>query len=212
MLFKYSCFISYRASRTKLTTTFIKQLKEALDGEIATQLDREVYIDSERIRGGEWYNESLARALCESLCMILIFTPNYFSKEKTFCTREYLTMKILEQKRLETIRGKCDSSLRFIIPIIFRGPKHLPSEIKEYRHYYDFSQYTLADTEIMKHKDYNKYIKEISSEIIAELAKCFDDVDQEKIFLCKNLDLPTVQEAKNWLETLDTPPFEFPGP
>lgn len=40
-----------------------------------------VLVDWERLQGGDFYNEALTLALCESVCMVVVFTPTYFDKE-----------------------------------------------------------------------------------------------------------------------------------
>jgi len=208
--FEFSCFISYRTSTNELPNTFIEKLREALNNEIEPRIERKVYRDTDNIKGGDKIGPSVAAGLGESLCMILVFTPTYFNSEKLYCTREYLAMKQMEEKRLEAIQGKCNNTSGFIIPIVFRGLSKLPSELKDVRHY-DFSQYTLIDTEIIKSAKYGAVIREIA-EKVEKLSDCFRGMSNKEILRCKAVELPTEAEAKRWLKSLDIPPSEFPGP
>ena len=83
MPIKYACFISYRHGQRKLAERIINDLTEALASELEAWLEEEMYVDRERLKGGDFYNEALAKALCESVCMIMIFTPTYFSADHT---------------------------------------------------------------------------------------------------------------------------------
>jgi hypothetical protein len=137
MPIKHACFISYRHGQRKLAERIINDLSDALASELEAWLEQDVYVDRERLKGGEFYNEALAQALCESVCMILIFTPTYFSIDHTFCAREYKAMERLEEQRFQALGGRVDKRRGLIIPIVFRGEDYLPKEIKERRLYYN---------------------------------------------------------------------------
>ena len=147
MPFKYSCFISYRHGQRKMAERIINDLSDALASELELWLEQEVYVDRERLKGGDFYNEALATALCESVCMIMIFTPTYFSSDHTFCAREYKAMEKLEEQRFLAIGGQTDKKRGLIIPIVFRGEDSLPKEIKDRRLYYNFDKFSLSDIE-----------------------------------------------------------------
>ena len=96
MSFKHSCFISYRHGHGELTERILTDLSTALSNELGLLRNEGVFVDRERLQGGMFYNEALARALCESACMVMIFTPTYFDTAHTFCAREYKAMEELE--------------------------------------------------------------------------------------------------------------------
>src|SRR5215510_8791933 len=91
MPFKYSCFISYCHGKEDLVRTFIEELKKALKRHLDAYLDEGVYIDEERLRGGDLYNEKLAEAICQSVCMIVVYMPKY--ERHPYCLREYAAME-----------------------------------------------------------------------------------------------------------------------
>ena len=87
----------------------IDDLCAALRNELAVMIEEDIFIDRERMRGGTLFDPSLARALCKSVCMVVIYTPTYFSKKHSYCAREYRAMETLEQQRLVRL----DKQLKF---------------------------------------------------------------------------------------------------
>lgn len=118
MPFQYACFISYRHGQRKLAERIINDLYETLSGELELLRDEQVFLDRERLRGGYFYNEALAEALCHSACMIVVFTPTYFSRNHTYCAREYKAMEELEKKRLRLLSGSVHKN-RGLITMLF---------------------------------------------------------------------------------------------
>ena len=51
MPLKYSCFISYRHTQKDI----VQELVTALKTELGRWLDMEVYLDEERLKGGEFF-------------------------------------------------------------------------------------------------------------------------------------------------------------
>src|SRR5262245_13808013 len=105
MAINYACFISYRHGQSQLSERIISDLATALSNELSLYTSKKVYVDRERLKGGDFYNEHLARALCESACMIMVFTPTYFDEQSTFCAREFKAMEFLEAKRSQLIES-----------------------------------------------------------------------------------------------------------
>ena len=141
MAFKHACFISYCHGQHDLIKGFIDQLKSALKAELETLLDEDVYIDEERLKPGYKHEESLTRAICESVCMIVVYSPRYERHE--YCMREYEAMVKLEEGRRKLL-GPAGRGRGFIIPVILRGGDDVPPRIREHLHYADFSRFTLA--------------------------------------------------------------------
>src|ERR1044071_4404219 len=127
MSFKYSCFMSYHCGPSKLLERAVNDLYDALHDEIATYFrDKPIYIDKHRLQGADFYHEELATALCQSVCMIVAFTPAYLDKTHTYCAREYKAMEKLEAARLNLLPDPSERQHGLIIPIVFRGEKYLP--------------------------------------------------------------------------------------
>src|SRR6185503_15991751 len=101
MPFKYACFISYPHGQHIVMKPFIEQLTEMLKGFLEIYMEEEVYKDDERLKPGYKFNESLAEAICQSVCMIVVYSPIY--ENRTYCLREYATMEKIEEDRFKLI-------------------------------------------------------------------------------------------------------------
>ncbi len=162
MPFKYSCFISYRHGQKDLVERFVRDLHKALENEIKPLTDLDVFIDWGRLEGGDFFNEHLTRALCESVCLIVVFTPTYFSDTYSYCAREYKGMEILEAQRLELLGASADKEHGLIIPIVLRGEENMPSEVRDRRQYHDFTKFALWQRSLAKNKQYTPKIESIA--------------------------------------------------
>lgn len=209
MSFQYSCFISYRhpGPNNKLGERIVEDLYNALSNELGLNLNSPVYLDKERLQGGSFYNEALAKSLCRSVCMIVVFTPTYFSKENPYCSREYKAMERLEATRLSLLPTE-DRQNGLIIPIVFRGGKYLPSEISQRRQYYNFEQFLLSDAEMSRHPDYAAKIKQIG-DYVTERFMTFSALNIDPCTDCDNCLLPSEDEIKQWLEGIARAPQQF---
>lgn len=208
MPFKYSCFISYCHGQYDLVKEFIRQITEALQGSIDSYLDQEVYID-ERLGPGYHYNEELAQAICQSICMIVIYTPKYESH--SYCKREYIAMERIEKKRLELLADR-SNNMGMIIPIIFRGEEtDIPPRIKDRIHFYDFRDFTLATQEIKRNSKYAGEIERIA-EIIHRFSKLFRERGIDPCE-CDSFSLPSEKdiELESWREKPRNSFPPFPG-
>jgi len=198
MPFKYSCFISYRHGQRELAERIINDLHKALSNELEMLLNEEVFVDRERLKGGTFYNEELASALCESACMIVVFTPTYFDKKFSYCAREYKAMEKLESERLKSLGKSVDKKYGLIIPIVFRGADSIPSEIKERRQYYSFEAFQLSDVEMSRHPNYAGKIKEIAK-YIYDRYKAMVALNSDVCECCTEFKLPREGEITEWL-------------
>ena len=201
---RYACFISYRHGQQPLARRIINDLYDALVNELDLLVDAEaddgpIAIDRKRLEGGKFYNEELAVSLCESACMVMVFTPVYFSKQHTYCTREYKGMEALEKERLRLLKSGVDKRNGLIIPVVFRGAQALPKEIEKLRQYYLFDEYTLADPEISKNPRYVADIKKMA-QYIADRFEAVSKLPVDACTQCENFALPTEDEIRPWLE------------
>jgi len=210
MSFKYSCFMSYRHCRNQLGKRIVSDLYNALSGELELMTDKEVYLDRERLEGGYFYNEALARALCESVCLIAVFTPTYFDRYHTYCAREYKAMEKLEAERLKLLQNPSNHVYGLIIPIVFRGENYLPPEIKNRRQYVKFDSFLLSDDEMSKHPRFAPEIRKIA-EYIAARCQAFDALSEDACKNCSEFTLPTEEEIREWLEGITGFKQSFPG-
>ena len=209
MPFKYSCFISFKHGRRRLSKAIVEQLLEALESEIELITDHEIFIDWEKIKGGDLYEKVLSNALCQSACMVLVYTPSYFNEKSTFCAREYQAMEILEKYRLRLLNSSTTSKHGLIIPVVFRGEERLPNFIRDRRHYYDFQSFSLSSSKISEHPEFSRQIKELAKYICDRL----DDLSSLSEDVCKDCDgfsLPTEQDASAWVKSFAQKPVSFP--
>ncbi len=139
---------------------FIEELKKALDCYLDPYFDETVYIDQERLKPGYRFNEALAKALCESLCMVVVYVPKY--EKHGYCLREFAAMEYLEDKRRKAMGSSTNPERGMIIPVILRGDwATLPDKIKSKRHCADFSKYTTVTPKFLTNHEYVDKIQQI---------------------------------------------------
>ncbi len=210
MPFQHACFISYRHCQSELGKRIVNDLYEAIAGELELMTERTVYLDRERLEGGYFYNEALARDLCKSVCMISVFTPTYFSLDHKYCAREFQAMENLERERLALLADPGDQSRGLIIPIVFRGWNSIPPHIKERRLCYNFAEFLLSDDGMHRHPSYAPKIRQIA-EYVAERCNRFEALGVDPCATCDEFPLPSEEEVEPWLREVVTSQVPFPG-
>ena len=206
MSIKYSCFISYRSPSAELAQEF----HSYLESELSHWIPLPIYRDETRLHGGDFYNQELALALCESACMIIIFTPTYFDKISTYCAREYKAMELLEEKRLDTLGFPKNRRHGLIIPVVYRGNTKVPDNIKNKRHFYDFVNWDISGKANLKNPEYKRDINDIAEYIrerYDELCVVEDEISSE----CNLFNFPSDVEISDWLESMLPPKPKLPG-
>lgn len=164
MAIRYGCFFSYAHGRHNLMQGFKNTLAEALQCYLEPYFDTEdeLFIDTEQLGGGDDLDRKIAKAMCESVCMILIYTPKY--EAHPYTRREYAAMRLLEQERSSWYALPS----HLIIPVVMtRHPSNLPPQITESSFYVDFSRYTLADADFKSNPsflpDIDRIVKRIAT-------------------------------------------------
>src|SRR5437764_15246498 len=102
MPFTNACFISYRHAGPA------SEIVRGLVGKLAEQLallspSYPIYVDEKRLKAGDYLDAELAAAMCRSICMVLLFTPEYFDLDHPYCAREYRGMKTIEAARQQSL-------------------------------------------------------------------------------------------------------------
>jgi hypothetical protein len=197
----FSCFVSFASAQEKVLEPLVSDLVRGLKQEIYVLTRKEVWIDSERLEGGQRFNERLATDLCKSVCMVVLYTPLYFDIEHTYCAREYRAMEILEERRFTSFNGKLDKSNGLILPIIVRGEKTFPRAIRDERQCYFFDDILLADPEVKLRSRYADQIRQMS-EYIFERCNSFDGLPEDVCADCDEFVLPSDVEAREYLVKL----------
>ncbi|NIM13752.1 MAG: hypothetical protein GTO45_16885 [Candidatus Aminicenantes bacterium] len=76
MAIEYACFMSYRHAEGDLSNNLIDELYKALSDELEPYFGKgSVYLDKERFKAGDFFNEGIIGALYHSVCMICVYTP-----------------------------------------------------------------------------------------------------------------------------------------
>jgi hypothetical protein len=194
MAFQYACFVSYPHGQFELMASFIEQLKSALDAYLDPLLDEQVYIDRQRLQPGYRYNEELAKAICQSVCMVVVYSPKYERHE--YCVREYEAMVKLEESR-RTMLGPAGRGRGFIIPVILRGGDDIPPRIREHVHYTDFSRFTLATPRLASNPEYVGEIQKIA-QVIYDHYRAFADRGANPCADCEAFALPSPSAVAGW--------------
>ncbi|MES2075273.1 MAG: toll/interleukin-1 receptor domain-containing protein [Pseudomonadota bacterium] len=163
MAIRYGCFFSYAHGRHAFMSKFKNDLVDALKCYLEPHFDseKELFVDSEQLGGGDDLDSRIATALCESVCMIVIYTPKY--EAHPYTRREFAAMQLIEDER----RQWYVLPSHLIIPVIMtRHPLSLPPQITGGM-YVDFSRYTLATGDLKTNPDYLPDIERIVQRIAA---------------------------------------------
>ncbi|MEQ1746273.1 MAG: toll/interleukin-1 receptor domain-containing protein [Saprospiraceae bacterium] len=167
MYFKYSCFLSYRHG-DKTMATFANQIVEALADELAMLLgdykSLPIFKDDRSMEVGDKIDPAIAQALCQSVCMLVIYTPNYLSEEKLYCASELEGMLRAEQQRLAKITG-ANPKTGLLITVILRGDRESLPQILQDRENEDFSAFALYSSEIRRNRKFAPQVQQIAKKI-----------------------------------------------
>jgi hypothetical protein len=209
MPFKYAFFFSYRHGTGKFVQTMTDRLYEALRGEAEATFgsDELVFRDTVRMNDGDFLNNSLSEALCQSVCMILVYRPGYFSKQHPYCTREFLAMTRLEKNRLKKL-PEAERAHSLIIPVVLRDTVGVPGVLRK-RICRDFSKLLLSDGDMSEHPKYAPVLNEIVR-YVAGRAKVFSTsgVEPEEP---RTVRLPAEDTALRWLKGIPESKIPFFG-
>jgi hypothetical protein len=128
MPIQFSCFISYRHSSVKSGATYVQDFVDGFEEELARWVNYPISFDQRRLQVADFIDESLAAKLYSSTSMVVLYTPNYFSKAKMFCSREYFGMLDLEGQRIQHLQGPQQHGL--IIPIALRDQATMITHVR----------------------------------------------------------------------------------
>ena len=164
MTIRYGCFFSYAHGRYELMNKFKDTLSEAIRCYLEPYLDNEdeLFIDTEHLGGGDDLDRRIARALCESVCMVVIYTPRY--EANPYTRREFAAMQQIELERSDWY----PMPSRLTIPVIMTmHPDKLPPQITGNSLYVDFSRFTMATSDMKSNPDFLPDIMKIVDRIVA---------------------------------------------
>jgi hypothetical protein len=195
MAIRYGCFFSYAHGRHELMQRFKTTLADALRCYLEPHFDNEdeLFVDTDQLGGGDDIDRKIARAMCESACMVLIYTPKY--EAHAYTRREYAAMRQLEAERSKWY----SLPSRLIIPVIMtQHPEQLPPQITE-SFYVDFSRFTMATADLKSNPDFLPDIDRMVKRIVTHYhyQKKFTPAGHD----CNQFVLPDVPPA--WRESPD---------
>ena len=200
MAIRYGCFFSYAHGRYELMNKFKAALSDAIRCYLEPYFDNEdeLFIDTEQLGGGDDLDRRIARAMCESVSMILIYTPKY--EAHGYTRREYAAMQLLEHERGQWY----PMPSHLIIPVIMTmHPGKLPPQITNSSMYVDFSHFTMATSDLKSNPDFLPDIKKVVDRIVThyQYQKKYTPVGHD----CNQFVLPDV--PPEWREV---PDLSFP--
>lgn len=203
---KHSSFVSYRGGQQKLVDGFVSTLVDEMSNIIGNDhlggQSVSVYKDhpDHRRVSPSAFEEVKAVHLCESACMILAFTPNYFSTSYPLCVREYRGMQQLEAERRKYTDKIPKRGL--IVPVILRGSTHLPLELQK-RQPFNFEDFLLADNQISSRPQFSDQVKELANYTL----ECYQILKDVPIMRnCEDFPLPLLDDStRQWLDQISAP-------
>jgi hypothetical protein len=193
--------------------TVIEDFRTTLQDEVVLWMNQQVYLDSDRLRGGNFFNQALAQALCESVCMVVFYIPPYFDADYMYCAREFKAMEWHESHRLQRLGIKGGGN-GLIIPIVCRGWDAFPAEIKNRRQCYNFEPYYMEKRGISQHPKGKNEVKQIARYIFDRYQE-LQARGEEPCRVCSTFPMPDEDEVRPWLSKLmaradQLPANEFP--
>lgn len=207
MHLEYSCFISYPHFQNELVEQVTTELHEALSVELEIYGAPPVFLDRSRVAPGEQFARSMAKALCESASMVLIFVPASLSQKNLNGAQEFLAMEQLERQRLEHLpKGERQG---LIVPVILRGTDHLPTFVKE-RQCIDFSDFMLFDHKLSNNPVYATKIQQIAR-YVDECYRAISALRDEHGGDCESFSLPSAEQTRLWLQKVPAQAPRFPS-
>ena len=202
---KNACFISYCHGEGRLMNRFVEEFKEALSSSIEPYLDIKIFIDHERLGPGYRYNDALAQAICESLCMVSIVVPKYFKHD--YCLQEVVTMEKIQKIRTKKIGQPALENRGLIIPVVLRGEvENLPEKMKKHIHCCNFSKFNTSSPKICETGSFVDKIDEIAK-YIYELHEIFIKDNSILSFNCERFKFAKVNETWQPKDTTPLSPF-----
>lgn len=205
----YPCFISFRHFGDVLSTEFIHQFLDCLKGYLRPLIDLDPFIDFDRMQPGYRLKPSIADALCKSACMVVIWSPQYFSDEHIWCAMEYKAMTELQNERLKLLPA-AERSKNLIIPVIYKGSKYYPQALLDNELYLNFEKFALYETTMIRNKQFADEVEKLAN-YIYERIRCFKMTAHNPWGHCEEFSLPSKEDTLQFIESLNSPHLSTPA-
>jgi len=191
MAFGKACFISYPHNAGKSVDAFVTRLKEELQDRVAQFVPGDVVSDHDFMTGAD-FNKAIAKAICESACLIVVYMPVY--ERKAFCIQEYVAMERHQASRYEKLRRDLSGKLGMVIPLVYTGQEaRIPAWISEKINYKNISRDTIADpVRIFDTQDFKQWLVDVAG-VIDELYDEFKGTGN----LCAGCDGDTLPDEED---------------
>ena len=188
-----ACFVSYRHPNDPNAQRFVQAFVEELRALLKLWLpNARIFFDEDGIQVGDRFNEELARELCRSACLVICYGPRHFDSSHPYCTREYLAMRLLEDKR----RKHIFTTSGLIFPVVFRGFESLLAEILDNRHYINFD-------DVVQPSDFrSRRRRQKISDLALQIFKRCEELERSGVFAkddCSRFRF-AIKKADNWLK------------
>lgn len=200
MPFNRSCFISYRPISSEPYRAAVEDFYNELEGEVLFWVaPLNSYVDLQR-SNSNFISPTLATTLCNSVCMVVFYTPPYFDLNYTHCAREYKAMEELEAQRMALLGHTDKMTQGLIIPIVIRGWDSFPAEIKNERLCYNFQDLVLGK-KISRNRKARAEITRIARYIFERYQE-LRELQPDPCEHCTQYLYPTDARAVDWLTAL----------
>jgi hypothetical protein len=201
-----ACFVSYRHPDDPNAKKFVQTFVEVLTTQLQMNLpNAHIFFDRDGLQFGDRLDK-LALQLCHSACLVICYGPRHFDPIHPYCTMEYLGMRQLEERRRVQMRGHLEE-YGLIFPVVFRGAKSLPDEIKT-RVYAEFD-------DVIKPNEFRSGDQRRKIDALArKIYERWEELEREGIFVnydCAQFCFPK-DDVPGWLEqNARRPPTPMPG-
>lgn len=204
----YPCFISFRHYGDEISDSFVRQFEECLSAELVPLIGSRPFIDYNRMSPGYSLSQSIQQALCQSACMIIIWSPQYLTEDHIWCAMEFYAMLELEKRRLQNL-PQTERAKKLIIPVIYRGSKFYPSSLDDTL-YLNFEKFTLYNSEMIKNEFFADKIKDLA-EYIFERIEAFKTHGYTPWGDCADFNLPSRTDSIEFIKKnkVRNPKFPF---
>lgn len=209
MAFKCACFISYPHNAGKSVDKFVTRLKEELSDRFAQFVPDPIVTDHDFDTGADFHRK-IARSLCESACLVVVYMPVYQRKE--FCIREYIAMERLQARRYGKLPAGDEDPIGMILPIIYTGEESkIPEWISGKINYKDISKFTISDPlAVFDETDFQQWLVRIAN-LVDSLYNRFQAAGTNPSQVCGEHALPDPADpdVAARLNVLTKPPESF---
>ena len=199
MPFQHSCFVSYRHTKKDRGNIYTSAIIDELEQELDLLIEREIYLDRDRLRTGQIFEDVLATKICQSVCMLVLYWPTYFSIENPFCSREFKAMEALEAQRLQLLSDPEEKSNGLILVLAVRGFKTIPNEILKRRFCKDIEPFFRSPVSGRDNGAFQTVMSEVS-QYIADRCQAFERLNTDPFTGCPDFRLPDERDIRDWIQ------------